>query len=356
MSDISKIDANFAASDCIKGGDFISIDEAPFKIYGLIKDENGYCRVPQSVADNTNEGTALLNRDLAGGIVRFATNSPTLAVKAENPVVCNVMPHMAVLGSCGFTAFERKRFLASFRPGIPVNGVLEEKTLAYDEKGIFPDGFHEITLYLPLYGGYKDISLKVAKGCEIRPAKPFKNEKPVVFYGSSITQGGCASTSANAFTNMISRDMDLYCINLGFSGSSRGETAMAEYIASLEMSVFVMDYDHNAPSAEHLEATHKKFFETIRAKHPELPIIIATSIPDIGWKDEYYARRRNVIYATYKAAKESGDNNVYFLNGEDFFNSDIPFDDCTVDGCHPNDIGMFMMKKGFEKVLEKLNI
>jgi lysophospholipase L1-like esterase len=148
--------------------------------------------------------------------------------------------------------------------------------------------------------------------------------------------------------------MNLYCLNLGFSGSARGEDAITEYMANLDMSVFVLDYDHNAPTVEHLEATHEKVYKAVRAKHPDMPIVIASSIPVRGWSRDAQIKRREVIYQTYKNAVEAGDKNVYFLNGEEFFSNEVPFDYCTVDGCHPNDVGMLMMAKGFEKVLVKV--
>ena len=150
--------------------------------------------------------------------------------------------------------------------------------------------------------------------------------------------------------------MNLYCLNLGFSGNAKGEDSITEYMANLDMSVFVLDYDHNAPSAEHLEATHEKVYKAIRAKHPDIPIIIASAVPELGWTRELQKKRRDIIYATYKNAVEAGDKNVYFLNGEEFFSKEITFDYCTVDGCHPNDVGMLMMAKGFERVLTKVDI
>ena len=354
MSDISKIDKNFAVSEIAPGGEFYSVDQVPFVIYGVMKDEKGYIRIPQSVANATNEGVAGLTRCTAGGIIRFSTNSTKLALKG-NHVCGGVMPHMAALGSNGFAVYEDDYFLCSFQPKIPPSTIGEEKNLPYDNTRVTPDGFHDITIYMPLYGAYNDVMIKVEDGAEIRPPKKsFRNEKPVVFYGSSITQGGCASTPSMGFTNIISRDMNLYCLNLGFSGSARGEDAIVDYMKNLDMSVYVLDYDHNAPTPEHLEATHEKVYKAVREAHPDIPIIIASSIPVRGWSREAQAARREIIFNTYKKAVEAGDKNVYFLNGEEFFSKEIPFDNATVDGCHPNDVGMLMMAKGFEKVRVKV--
>lgn len=123
---------------------------------------------------------------------------------------------------------------------------------------------------------------------------------------------------------------------------------MADYITTIEKSVFVMDYDHNSPSEEHLAATHEPFFRRIREREPELPIVILTR-PDFDFHAEC-APRREIIRATYEHAKAAGDENVYFLDGERFFGGEDR-DACTNDCTHPNDLGMYRMAKVIEPVL-----
>ncbi len=115
----------------------------------------------------------------------------------------------------------------------------------------------------------------------ITPEKPapYRMEKPVLFYGSSITQGGCASRPGNCCSAMVSRLLDCMIWNLGFSGNAKGEAELAEYIANVPLGAMVYDYDHNAPSADHLERTHLPFLRTILEKQPELPVVIV-SRPD----------------------------------------------------------------------------
>jgi hypothetical protein len=349
MSDITKIDKNFAVNEIAPGGEFYSIDEAPFVLYGVMKDEKGYTRIPQTVADATNDGVASLTRFTSGGIIRFSTNSTKLALKA-NHAYGGVMPHMAALGSNGFAVYEGKRFLCSFQPTVPPSAIGEEKILRYDENAVSPDGFHEITIYMPLYGAYDDIMVKVDEGAEIRHAKPFRNEKPVVFYGSSITEGGCASTPAMGFTNIVSRDLDIYCLNLGFSGSARGEDAIADYIASLDMSLFVLDYDHNAANVTELEKTHEKMFLKVRDNHPNIPIIIMNR-PKYYLNEEEEARR-DIIVQTYQNAINAGDKNVYFIDGRELMK--FAGNEGTVDNCHPNDLGFESMAQAMITLLKKI--
>ena len=126
---------------------------------------------------------------------------------------------------------------------------------------------------------------------------------------------------------------------------------MANYIAGLKMSVFVMDYDHNAPDPEHLEQTHEKFFRIIREKNPDLPVIFVTK-PDAP-QDENTVRRRNIVFDTYRRAWERGDRNVSFIDGNSLFEPEY-HDICTVDGCHPNDAGMVGMARVIGRELSRV--
>ena len=124
---------------------------------------------------------------------------------------------------------------------------------------------------------------------------------------------------------------------------------MARYIASQEMSVFVMDYDHNAPDAAHLERTHEPFFRIIRDAQPDLPVVMM-SMPDFDRDPANNSRRRDIIRRTYENAAAAGDKNVYFIDGETFF-GDAERELCTVDDCHPNDIGFLRMADVLTPVL-----
>ncbi len=125
-----------------------------------------------------------------------------------------------------------------------------------------------------------------------------------------------------------------------------------EYIAGLDMSMFVYDYDYNAPSAEHLAATHYKGYKKVRDAHPDIPIIMA-SCPNFSNPLRDGKARRDIIASTYERALSEGDKNVYFVDGEKEFATF--FDDGrTVDGTHPNDVGFEIMAKAFGDIAAKL--
>ena len=189
------------------------------------------------------------------------------------------------------------------------------------------------------------------KNSEILPPEPYATEFPVVYYGSSITQGASASKPSGAYQNLLSLFLNIDHINLGFSGNAKGEQSMADYIASLKMSAFVMDYDYNAPTPEHLKETHEPFFKTIREAHPNLPILIL-SRPKYYPNDEELLRR-DIVRQTYENALSNGDKNVYFIEGNTLMSDEIK-DLGTVDGTHPTDLGFFSMAKRIEPMLKEM--
>ena len=223
-------------------------------------------------------------------------------------------------------------------------------------------GMREVTIHFPLYDSVKSLYVGVEPDALLQKGAEYRAVKPFICYGSSITQGGCASRPGNCYSNILSRKLNMDHINLGFSGNAKGEQVMADYIAGLPMSVFLLDYDHNAPSIEHLEATHEKFFLTIREKNPDLPVIMATKTDTPRTKQlaETLQIRREIVFRTYENAVKRGDKYIKFIDGGKTFNEiclmGIPADSCTVDGCHPNDLGFACMAKVFEQAIREMSV
>lgn len=317
--------------------------EAPFELTGFAWRAPGakLCRLPETFTDSEVNGGALwLAHCTAGGAIRFRTNSPCLTLRAKLWYT-NDMNHMPRGGSAGFDLYQRnadgkEQYLSTAHPSAAnLQGELFETKLGTVNGNAFAD----FTLYLPLYSGVESLELGIAPGSELLPPPPQAFTKPVVFYGSSITQGGCASRPANNYTTMLCRAIDAPQVNLGFSGSAKGEIAVAEAIAELEMTAFVFDYDHNADSVDDLKQTHEPFFQKIRAAHPDLPIIIITSPPKTS---PFPKERREVIKATCDRAAAAGDKKVWFIDGAELF-GEAGINYCTVDGVHPNDLGFYQM-------------
>ena len=352
--DISKIDTNFSAPGI---GDFkvvyTDVKKVPFAIEGLPwfkQNQSAWYRIPKKLTvKETNDGVIALSNHTAGVCVRFRSDSPVITIRAKLAYSSD-MNHMPRAGSAGFDSYctpdgEEQRYSKTVQPGrdqIDIEALL----------GVNPcKGICDWQVNFPLYGGVESVEIGIVKGCRLEAPTPHRVKDPVLFYGSSITQGGCASRPGNAYTSMLCRALDAPQINLGFSGSARGEEVLANAIGKLKLSAFIFDYDHNAPSPEHLEKTHEKFFRIIRKLQPELPVVLLSMC---DYRDTAECnRRREIIRTTYRNAVERGDRNVYFIDGKILFGRKMR-DACTVDGCHPNDLGFYRMHKHVLPLLKKI--
>ncbi len=359
MSDITKIDKNFKIATKINKPNIKFFDAKCdlFDIYGLYKpfEIDKYCRMDPEVAKAVSGGVESLNKCTAGARIRFKTNSNYVAINRKLDFFKDgggKIPHMTATGSSGYDLYlvenGKQIYYKSFIPPYDF-GEEFEQVIEFED-----NSEKDIVIHLPLLNGCSELYIGVDESAYIEHGSKYKYENPIVFYGSSITNGGCASRPGNAYTNMVSRDLNVDHLNLGFAGNAKGEIEMAKYIACLNMCIFVYDYDHNAPNAEHLEKTHENMFKLFRASHPKTPVIIMSKT-DIPITKSVYAdidKRRSIIKATYDNAIAAGDKNVYFIDGQEIFKL-AGNTDCTVDGCHPNDIGFWCMAQTVIKVIEE---
>ncbi|MBQ3005782.1 MAG: SGNH/GDSL hydrolase family protein, partial [Clostridia bacterium] len=308
--DISKADKNLKVETKIEKDDIIWLDptQEPFVIYGAAE-VSPYARIPSDIAETVSESVAMLNKHTSGIRVRFRTNSSYVAVKAEWGKQTK-MSKMTNVGMCGFDFFFRTETDGRYR----YNGTFTPPSDS-------PNGYESVLntsgemldyiINFPLYNCVDKLYIGVESGATFEKPQKYYNELPVVFYGSSITQGASASRPGNSYQNFLSRQLNMDYINLGFSGSGRAEDEIVNYMAGLKMSAFVSDYDHNAPTVEHLEKTHYKMYETIRKAHPELPFIMISK-PDyktVLHKPNFDDERRQVIMETFQKAIANGDKN-----------------------------------------------
>lgn len=349
MSDISKIDKNFIVDTKIDKDDikFYNVNEEPFKVYGVYHTGERFVRMPAEVAKAASQGVYSLHWHTAGGRVRFRTNSPYIAIHAKIPGPAK-MSHFALTGSTGFDLYQmhgkEERYVLSFVPPFDITDGYEMV------KDVGKGGMREYTINFPLYSTLKDLYIGLAEGAKIEAPTPYRDMEPIVYYGSSITQGGCASRPGSTYQAHLTRKLRIDHVNLGFSGSAKGEDAMIEYLRNLPMSCFVLDYDYNAPSAEHLAATHEKMFKAVREGHPDIPIIMMPMPIYYTWESE--KPRQAIIKATYDNAVAAGDKNVYFLTSRDMMR--YCGNEGTVDGCHPTDLGFYSMAKALYKVMKNI--
>lgn len=205
----------------------------------------------------------------------------------------------------------------------------------------------DITVFLPMGEIIADAWVEIEDGAQIEPPTGYKYSKPMLYYGSSITEGAHVTRTSNTYSALISNRLDIDYYNFGFSGSAKGDLRFAEYICTLDISMLVLDYDHNAPTAKFLEETHEPFYRYIRERKPDIPVIM-TSCPDFDYFDESELRRE-VIRKTYQNALDRGED-VYFVDGETFF-GDKDRHCCTTDTTHPNDLGSYRIAAALEPVI-----
>lgn len=326
------------------------VRKPPFALYGFYHplNEPQFKRLPDEIAKATNPGVAKLYLDTAGGRVRFSTDSEYVAIRAEMPSLSH-FSHMPLTGTSGFDLYiddpenGTSRYRETFTP--PYNMI---------------DGYESVihlnsrrrryfTIHFPLYSQVENLFVGVQQDAELGDGVPYRAELPLVYYGSSITQGGCASRPGNAYQNVISRRTGLDHLNLGFSGNGKAEDVIVNYMATLPMLAFVSDYDHNAPSADYLRSTHQKLYTAIRAAHPDIPYIMI-SRPDFEGHLAGSIKRRDVVIDTYRHAIANGDKNVWYIDGSSIFRGRYG-DACTVDGTHPNDLGFALFADRLEDEL-----
>lgn len=326
-----------------------------------------YDRLPSNVTAKVNAGVRSMKSHSAGLQFRFSTDSRKLHFKWKPKNARLAMDHMPSTGVSGIDIYRQSangkwKFYAQGRITDGVKG------------GSLTLGWNPGTpclVNLPLYNGIKEFTLGIDKNAKIEALPPRRSgvDKPVVFYGTSITHGGCASRPGLAFPSIVGRNLDVPIVNLGFSGSGRMEFEMSEHLAAIDASCYVLDCLWNMGSIRKndksdldikdvkrgpdavVRARYEPFIRNLRAKRPGVPIVMAEQC-------DVYCREPNAkdkfIRGLYEKLIAEGWKNLVYLPKTEMYTGDL---EGTVDGCHPNDHGMISMSKAFGKaVREALDI
>jgi len=348
MIDIGTIDKNFAVEPVNEEGlVFYGCLQPPFRVYGLMRPDEKtpyFHRMPQEIADTVSANVSRLVKNTAGGRVRFRTDSKRIVVRCKL-FDCYRRDHFTEIATSGFDLYNGTEFVKAFRPPVGmVDGYSSEIAFGSNK-------MRDLTINFPLYSGVISLEIGLDEGAQVAQGDTYRVTTPVVYYGSSITQGACASRPGNCYQNIITRRLDCDYINLGFSGSAKAEPEIAEYIAGLDMSLFVYDYDHNATKLEYLQDTHERMFKTIRERQPDLPIVMVSK--PAPKPTEAVIKRRDVIMQTYLNARAAGDEKVWFVDGSTMLQL-FGGDNGTVDGVHPNTLGMMCMAQTIGDVMARI--
>jgi lysophospholipase L1-like esterase len=299
-----------------------------------------YNRLPARVQGKTSPTVWNLGHNSAGLCVRFTTDAPSIEVRWTVLSSQLGSQHMAATGVSGVDFYVklkdgRWQFAGNGRPDHMTNSVHFEA----------PPG-QQYLLYLPLYNNVKSIEIGVPKGRTIS-ACAASPRKPIVIYGTSITQGGCASRPGTAWTAIVGRRLDVPIINLGFSGGGIMEPQMADLLSELDPSIYVLDCITNM-SPQMVTERVEPFVKKLRESHPNTSILLAE---DPSFLNECPTGKGRILRDAYKKLTAAGDKNLYFLASQDMLGDDS---EGTVDGCHPTDLGMMRLADAFVKALRPL--
>ncbi len=330
-------------------------DTTPFRLAGFpwFEQDRIYRRLPIADRENLPEAVDLLADNTAGGQIAFQTDSRQVAIRVElaGPAEMN---HMPATGQCGFDLYiGSPRNLRYQSTSVYDRLLTDYEALLFDH----PDASMRcLTLNFPLYQGVKRVQIGLTPEAELEPPPPWAMEGQIVIYGTSVTQGGCASRPGMAYTNILSRALNTEVINLGFSGSGKGEPDVIRTLASVpDPKLYILDYEANTTGD--LGQTLPEAIQTIRANHRKVPILVVSRIAfakDLTHDDARTTGETNrVLQAEVVAAKRrAGDTLVHFLDGSTLLGPD--FDECTVDGVHPSDLGFMRMARSMEPVIQAI--
>lgn len=312
--------------------------------------ERTYARLPRYVKDSIPEGRELWDRQqCSSGIgVRFATNSTRIGCKYTLYWDTHMI-HMADTGLKGTDLYILEgdsvwRHVNTNRPYVKKDENGNKTKLVESTYVSNLDGkMHEYVIYFPLYDGIEDFSVKVDSGAVITKGSPevINANRRIVAYGTSILQGGCASRTGMAATNIIGRELNCEFVNLGFSGEGKQDTYIARAMATIpDVDVFLLDPVPNCTEMMCDTLTYN-FVKTLRALRPDVPIVMLEGpiYPYARYDSffgKYLPKKNDAFRRNYERLKAENPNNLYYVTSEGL---DGPEDDGTVDGIHLTDLG-----------------
>lgn len=333
----------------------LATDRIPFPdprlpVFGLgwfAEDQPRLSRFPVRLKETVNPGVWGLAQHPSGARIRFRTNSRQIGLKAENPSFSN-MHHMASVGENGFDLYVDGQYRSSGWPD--AKGKIQADWMIGSQAVL-----REVEIYLPLYKPVSIQEVTLEEGSQLLAPTPYRVTKPVVYYGSSITQGGCASNAGGTYQALLERRLHADFINLGFSGSGLGEIEIAQAINELDPSCLVLDFWGN-PSLALYQQNLPPFVSKLREKFPRVPILVVSPFYFPGEASnlqlaEQQRQKRVFAGAFVKQRRRAGDAHIFLVDGLTMLSPKQT--DGLVDGVHPNSLGFFHCANGLERPLRR---
>ncbi|TWT64528.1 SGNH/GDSL hydrolase family protein [Rubinisphaera italica] len=306
-------------------------------------------RLPGSADGSVTGAVWNLSRHSAGMMVRFKTDATAIHVHYKLLSSNLAMPHMPATGVSGIDLYARDangqwRWVQVARPTSQ-----EIKTQLIS--GLTP-GLREYAAYLPLYNGVEFLSIGVPVGSKFESLEP--RSKPIVFYGTSITHGACASRPGMVHTAILGRRFDMPVVNLGFSGNGKMDAEVGDYITQVDAAVYVIDCLPNM-NAQMVEERCVPLVKQIRANKPDTPIVLVEDRRNTNsWilpaRDAHHTANHAALKEAFETLQSESVSNLYYISGDSLYGTDS---DGATDGSHANDLGFFRQADVFEPVLRE---
>ncbi len=318
------------------------------RAFGELERKRWFDRFPASADGQVTPAVWNLSRDSAGLMVRFKTDSSyiwadyTLLRERINGV------NMTPIGASGLDLYARDdagkwRWVGVARP--------EKKEVRVELANTLKPGLREYAIYLPLYNGVEKLSVGVAPSATFEPLAP-RTDKPIVFYGTSITHGASASRPGMVHTAILGRRFDRSVINLGFSGNGRMDTAVGDLLIKIDAAIYVIDCLPNMGAA----AVREKcipLINQLRAARPTTPIVLVEDRRYTNsWiqpkRDQDHSDNHAALREAYEKLKAAGITGLFYIGGDDLLGAD---GEGATDGSHPNDLGFMRQADVMEPIL-----
>jgi hypothetical protein len=350
--DISKLDPAMGANKAA-AVDLVWHDVTKWGVEGRIlpdqERKRWFDRLPASAEGKVTSAVWNLSRDSAGMMVRFKTDATAIHVHYKVSKTNLGQPHMPATGVSGVDLYARDKD-GKWKWVFVTKPTTQEMKVEII-KGLAP-GEREYAAYLPLYNGVEFLSIGVEKGSKFEGLAP--RQKPVVFYGTSITHGACASRPGMVHTGILGRKLDMPVVNLGFSGNGRMDKAVGDYLVQVDAAAYVIDCLPNMGPAD-VAAKCVPLVKQLRAAKPETPIILVedrrnTNDWIIPARQKHHTDNHAALKVAYETLLKEGVKGLSYIPGDHLYGDDA---EGATDASHASDLGFMRQAEIFEPVLRK---
>lgn len=331
--------------------------EAGPVVHGVGWDElkGGYVRLPERAHGVVRDAVWDLSRNAAGLSLVFESDAPEIIVLYGVKDGLNMF-HMPSTGRSGVDLYARGREgrLRWVAPDFPAKIGNDTTRFVYSGISYYPEGSrtYEYHLYLPPYNTVDWLKIGLPSDASIR-FLPETRKHPVVIYGTSITQGACASRPGNGWTDIVERELSLPVVNLGFSGNGKLEPEVLNLLSEIDASLYILDCAANLTRAGDIEPRLLEAVRILRSRS-DCPILIAEHAGNVGESasaaKEAYRQANVQVRSAYETLQKRGEPEIYYLSHDEL---GLPMDG-MIEGVHPNDYGMRFLASAFEKKIVEI--